>query len=135
MNIPSPRVTRKARIEIIPLIDIIFFLLAIFVMMSLSMIRNRGIQVNLPLASSGTALERDDRATITVTAAGGLYFNKDAMTLEGVIERLKAHKEAKGDPLVFIHGDAKAEFGMAVTVLDEIRKLGIAKIAIETKSR
>ncbi len=53
MKIPSPRAARKARIEIIPLIDIIFFLLATFVMMSLSMIKNRGIPVNLPVASSG----------------------------------------------------------------------------------
>jgi len=135
MNIPSPRGARKARIEIIPLIDIIFFLLATFVMMSLSMIKNRGIPVNLPLASSGTAQERKDYAAITVTAEGDLYFNKDAMNLEGIIERLRALKDANADPRVFIHGDSKAEFGMAVAVLDEIRKLGITKVAIETKSR
>ena len=135
MNIPSPRVARKARIEIIPLIDIIFFLLAIFVMMSLSMIKNRGIPVNLPISSSGSAIERKDYAAITVTAGGDLYFNKDAVTLEGLIERLKSFKDSNSDPRVFIHGDAKAEFGMAVTVLDEIRKLGFTKIAIETKSR
>ena len=135
MNIPSPRVARKARIEIIPLIDIIFFLLAIFVMMSLSMIKNRGILVNLPVSSSGSAIERKDYAAITVTAGGDLYFNKDSVTLEGLIERLKSFKDSNSDPRVFIHGDAKAEFGMAVTVLDEIRKLGFTKIAIETKSR
>ncbi|MGB8466262.1 MAG: biopolymer transporter ExbD, partial [Terrimicrobiaceae bacterium] len=73
MKIPSPRATRKARIEIIPLIDIIFFLLATFVMMSLSMIKNRGIPVNLPVASSGVAQERKDYAAITVTAEGVLY--------------------------------------------------------------
>jgi len=135
MNIPSPRGARKARIEIIPLIDIIFFLLATFVMMSLSMIKNRGIPVNLPVASSGTAQERKDHAAITVTAEGDLYFNKDAMSLEGIIERLRALKDTNTDPRAFIHGDAKAEFGMAVAVLDEIRKLGITKVAIETKSR
>ena len=135
MNIPSPRGARKARIEIIPLIDIIFFLLATFVMMSLSMIKNRGIPVNLPVASSGTAQERRDYAAITVTAEGDLYFNKDAMNLEGIIERLEALKDANADSRVFIHGDAKAKFGMAVTVLDEIRKVGITRVAIETKSR
>ncbi|HEY5705228.1 MAG TPA: biopolymer transporter ExbD [Terrimicrobiaceae bacterium] len=135
MTIPSPRGSRKARIEIIPLIDIIFFLLATFVMLSLSMIKNRGIPVNLPVASTGSAQERKDHAAITVTAEGDLYFNKDAMSLEGITERLKALKNADADPRVFIHGDAKAEFGMAISVLDEIRKLGITKVAIETKGR
>jgi len=135
MNIPSPRGARKARIEIIPLIDIIFFLLATFVMMSLSMIKNRGIPVNLPVASSGTAQESKNYAAITVTAEGDLYFNKDAMSLEGIVGRLGTLKVTDADPRVSIHGDAKAEFGMAVTVLDEIRKLGITRVAIETKSR
>jgi biopolymer transport protein ExbD len=135
MRIPSPRNVRKARIEIIPLIDIIFFLLATFVMVSLSMIKNRGIPVNLPAASSATAQERKDYTAITVTAEGDLYFNKEAMSLEGIVERLRILKLNEGDPRVFIHGDSKAEFGAAVAVLDEIRQLGIAKVAIETKSR
>jgi biopolymer transport protein ExbD len=135
VTIPSPRSVRKARIEIIPLIDIIFFLLATFVMVSLSMIKNRGIPVNLPAASSATAQERKDYTAITVTKEGDLYFNKEAMSLEGIVERLKVLKLIDGDPRVFIHGDAKAEFGTAVAVLDEIRKLGITKVAIETKPR
>lgn len=135
MKIPSPRSVRKARIEIIPLIDIIFFLLATFVMVSLSMIKNRGIPVNLPTASSATPHERKDYTAITVTAEGDLYFNKDALSLEGIVERLRNLMVTDNDPRVFIHGDEKAEFGNAVAVLDEIRKLGITKVAIETKSR
>ncbi len=135
MTIPSPRSTRKARIEIIPLIDIIFFLLATFVMVSLTMIKNRGIPVNLPTAASATPQERKEYTAITVTAEGDLYFNKDSISLEGIVERLRVLKATENDPWVFIHGDAKAEFGTAVAVLDEIRKLGITKVAIETKSR
>lgn len=135
MTIPSPRSGRKARIEIIPLIDIIFFLLATFVMVSLSMIKNRGIPVNLPVASSAVPQERKGYTAITVTAEGDLYFNKDAMTMEGIVKRLTFLKATDADPRVFIHGDAKAEFGIAVAVLDEIRKLGITKVAIETKGR
>lgn len=52
-KIPSPRSNKRARIEIIPLIDIIFFLLATFVMVSLSMVQNRGIPVTLPAAATG----------------------------------------------------------------------------------
>jgi biopolymer transport protein ExbD len=112
-----------------------FFLLATFVMVSLSMIKNRGIPVNLPTASSATPQDRSDYTAITVTAEGDLYFNKDAMSLQEVVEPLRALKMTTTDPLVFIHGDAKAEFGTAIAVLDEVRKLGIAKVAIGTKSR
>src|SRR6187431_489427 len=95
----------RARIEIIPLIDIIFFLLATFVMVSMSMIKNQGISVNLPIAASSSAQERKEYSAITVTAAGEYYFNKDVVSLEEVIERLKAVKAAEADPHVFINGD------------------------------
>jgi biopolymer transport protein ExbD len=104
-------------------------------MVSLTMIKNRGIPVNLPTAASATPQERKEYTAITVTAEGDLYFNKDSMSLEGIVDRLRVLKAAENDPWVFIHGDAKAEFGTAVAVLDEIRKLGITKVAIETKSR
>jgi biopolymer transport protein ExbD len=135
MNIPSPRGEKRARIEIIPLIDIVFFLLATFVMVSMSMIKNQGITVNLPIATSSSSQDRKDYSAITVTAAGEYYFNKDVVTLEQVIERLKEVKAADADPRVFINGDEKAEFGKAIAVLDEVRKLGISKVAIETKTK
>ena len=135
MNIPSPRAHKRARIEIIPLIDIIFFLLATFVMVSMSMIKNQGISVNLPIATSSSSQDRKDYSAITVTAAGEYYFNKDVVTLEQIIERLKAVKAVEADPHVFINGDEKAEFGKAIAVLDEVRKLGISKVAIETKTK
>ena len=135
MNIPSPQAKKKARIEIIPLIDIIFFLLATFVMVSMSMIKNQGISVNLPVAATSGTQERKDYSAITVTAAGEYFFNKDPATLEQVIERLKAVKSAEPDPRVFINGDEKAELGKAIAVLDEVRKLGISKVAIETKAK
>jgi biopolymer transport protein ExbD len=135
MIIPSPRGQKRARIEVVPLIDIIFFLLATFVMVSMSMIKNQGISVNLPVAASSGAQERKDYSAISVTAAGEYFFNKEPVTLEQVIERLKAVKSAETDPRVFINGDEKAEFGKAIAVLDEVRKLGISKVAIETKSK
>jgi len=135
MIIPSPRSAKRARIEIVPLIDIIFFLLATFVMVSLSMIKNQGISVNLPVAATSGAQDRKDFSAITVTAAGEYFFNKDLVSLEQLTERLKALKAAEADPRVFINGDEKAEFGKAIAVLDAARKLGISKVAIETKSK
>ena len=131
--IPSPHSKRRARIEIIPLIDIIFFLLATFVMVSLSMVKNRGIHVNLPSASTGTPQEPGDFATISINAAGGLFFNKQAVTPAQLGDDLKQLLASDADPRVFINGDTKAEFGAAIAVLDQVRGLGITKVAIETQ--
>ncbi|HET6409310.1 MAG TPA: biopolymer transporter ExbD [Chthoniobacteraceae bacterium] len=135
MNVPSPRSGKKARIEIIPLIDIVFFLLATFVMVSMAMIKNQGVSVNLPVASTSAPQERKEYTAITVTAAGDYYFNKEPATMEQIVERLTALKISQPDPRVFINGDQKAEFGKAVAVLDSVRKLGISKVAIETTSK
>ena len=133
--VPSPRGKKRARIEIIPLIDIIFFLLATFVMVSLSMVKNKAIPVNLPAASTGAPQERNESATISIDASGGLFFNKqpvDAARLDGALKELLAQNP---DPRVFISGDTKAEFGKAIAVLDEVRKIGITKVAIETQPK
>jgi biopolymer transport protein ExbD len=130
--IPSPRSKRRARIEIIPLIDIIFFLLATFVMVSLSMVKNHAIPVNLPGAATGAPQERNEFSTITIDAKGDYFFNKqpvDAMQLEAALKELVAQN---ADPRIFINGDTKAEFGKAIGALDVARKLGITKVAIET---
>lgn len=132
IQIPSPRSSKKARIEIVPLIDIIFFLLATFVMVSLSMVKNQAIPVHLPEASTGTSQERKDFSSISITAAGGIYLDKqpvDAAQLEAGLRQILA---ANPEPRIFIAGDKQAEFGAAIAVLDQVRKLGITKIAIET---
>ena len=133
--IPSPRSKRRARIEIIPLIDIIFFLLATFVMVSLSMVKNRAIPVNLPAASTGAPQERKDSAAITITAQGEVYFDKQLVNAAQLDAALQALIAGNPDARVFISGDARAEFGQAVDVLDHARRLGITKIAIETQPK
>ncbi len=135
MHIPLPRTRRRARIEIIPLIDIMFFLLATFLMVSLSMIRNQGISVNLPVASTSSAQDRKNYVSITVTEQGGFYWDKQPVKLAGLISRLQQMKQSMADPKVFINGDAKAHFEDVVSVLDEARKIGITKVAIETTKK
>jgi biopolymer transport protein ExbD len=133
MNIPSIRSRKRARIEIIPLIDVIFFLLATFMMVSISMVKNNAIKVNLPAAATSAPQEHNDRTTISVTKNGDLYFNKEQMQLDQLPARLQQLKSEQPDPKVFINGDEKAFFGAAVEVLDDLRKVGITKVAIDTK--
>ena len=130
---------KRARIEIIPLIDIIFFLLATFVMVSLSMTKNQGVQVALPAASSAASLgdqnEMNQTVTLSVTDKGDVFFNKEKITLAQLPLKLQTLKSSTKDPKVVINSDAGADFKHVVTVLDEVRKIGIVKVGINTDKR
>ena len=132
MKIPAAYQRKRTRIEIIPLIDIMFFLLATFVVVSLSMIRNEGITVRLPTAASGTREERNTAVTVSITAAGEIFLDKDKVELPALRDRLRAAKAAQPELAVFINGDERADFGIAVGVFDQVRMLGIAKVAVQT---
>jgi biopolymer transport protein ExbD len=135
MNIPSIRPQRRARIEIIPLIDIMFFLLATFVMVSLSMVKNRGIPVILPAASTATPQEHKDHVTVSIADTGQLYLDKRELSQEQLTAELRALHATNDELRVFIHGDENARLGLAIAVLDETRKLGISKVAFETRPK
>jgi biopolymer transport protein ExbD len=134
MRIPSLTAKRRARIEIVPLIDIVFFLLATFVMVSMSMVKNQGIPVNLPVAATSAPSERKEAVMLTVTAGNELYYNKERIPLEQLPARLRVLK-ASSDPSILINGDETALLGSAVAVLDEVRKSGIRKVSIQTKGK
>src|SRR5690349_2089078 len=128
MEIPSPRSSKKARIEVIPLIDIVFFLLATFVMVSLSMVKSKGVPVNLPVAATGQNENRDDFTSISVSADNIIYFNREQTTADALPELLKKLKAESPEPKVFINGDADSRLGVTVAVLDEVRRAGISKV-------
>ena len=134
MKIPYASAKKRGRIEIVPLIDVIFFLLATFVMVSLSMVKNQGIQVNLPRASTGKPQERSQASvvTVTVTEKSRLFLGKEQVTFESLVERLKAMQREQPDLRVVFNGDELAYFGDVVKVLDQARKAGIEKVAIQT---
>ena len=134
MEIPSSRSQRHARIEIVPLIDIMFFLLATFVMVSLSMVKSRGIAVVLPQASTGQPQEQSDHVSVSVTENGQLYLDKRELSQTELVETLGRLKAQNPELRVHINGDQNARLGLAISVLDEVRKLGITKIAFETRS-
>jgi biopolymer transport protein ExbD len=135
MHIPSPRAKRRARIEIIPLIDIIFFLLATFMMVSLSMVKNQGLTVHLPVASSAVTEDRSNIVTITVSDSGAYAWNKEAIDLFGISSRLAQAKATVPEPKIIINGDGHTQLQSVVTVLDEVRKAGLAKVTIQTVPR
>jgi len=126
---------KKARIEIIPLIDVIFFLLATFILFTLSLNKSNGLSVSLPRSETGEVRDPSSSVTITVTAEGTLAWDKDPVTLDEFLARLQNYKATETNPKILINGDENSFFSQAVYVFDEVRKAGIQKILIETKVR
>jgi biopolymer transport protein ExbD len=128
-----PRAVKKARIEIIPLIDVIFFLLATFVLFTLSLNKSNGLSVLLPTATTSVPRDPADTVTITVTAEGTLGWNKDPVTMQEFLDRLQVYKAHNPDGRVLINGDERAFFTQAIYVFDQARKAGFTKVFIETR--
>lgn len=131
MRMPR-QATEKARIEIIPMIDIIFFLLVFFMLSTLSMTLNRSLPVNLPRATAA-AQDRRDHLSITVTRAGEIFLNKESVTLQDMATRVQASLQQAPDTLAVIHADDQASHGTVVEIMDTIRVAGVAHLAIAVK--
>ncbi len=126
---------KKARIEINPLIDVIFFLLATFVLFTLSLNTPQGVPVVLPQAESGVERETAGTATVSVTEQGSLAWDKEFVDLNEFLNRLKAYYVSNPEGRILINGDDNAPFNQAIYVFDEARKAGFKKIFIETQVR
>ena len=127
------RPMKKARIEIIPLIDVIFFLLATFVLFTLSLNRIQSVPVDLPVPSlSSTPPDKDDLVILQVSAEDSLFWNREPLEFSELPARLAYYRSQTESPKIMVSNDEKARFGAAVKVLDEIRKAGIDRFSIET---
>jgi biopolymer transport protein ExbD len=125
---------KKARIEIIPLIDVVFFLLATFVLFTLALNKSGGFAVSLPNSETGEPRDLAGTATVTIRDDGTYGWDKEQIITGELIDRLKlfhiAHPEP--DAHILINGDENAMFYQVVYVFDEARKAGIQKVLIET---
>ncbi len=125
---PTPS-RRKSRIEIIPMIDVMMFLLVFFVLISLNTLPALGLRVALPYSSNPTHLEVTRRVTLTLTAEGEVYLDGEQTTLEAVTERLRAMaRDAK--LVVVVSGDQSARLQPLVSLLDALKAAGVTSATI-----
>jgi biopolymer transport protein ExbD len=124
-------------VEIIPLIDVIFFLLATFVLFTLSLNKIQSIPVELPQATLAPPSPRaeNDLAILQLSATGTAYWNKEPITNAEIRPRLLNLKATTPSPRVLVTGDDAASYGAVIAALDEVRKAGIQQVSIETAPR
>src|SRR6185369_872951 len=132
---------KKARIEIIPLIDVIFFLLATFVLFTLSLNKLASLPIDLPAATPPDPNAPPDEKTVflNISDQGTCYWKQGALGTPELIStaeiapRLNDYSGRYGaQARVFLQGDMRAHFGPAVQALDEVRKAGIEAVSIQT---
>jgi biopolymer transport protein ExbD len=134
VKLHSPIPHKKTRLEIIPLIDVMFFLLASFMMVSLTMTKQQTIKVNLPAASASQSDFKPDMVNIGVNAAGDLYFDKEPISLPAMEQRLKERFTRDPQTPVYISGDADTRHADMIKALDAARRAGFSKIAFNVKA-
>jgi biopolymer transport protein ExbD len=135
MKMRSPIPKKHARIEIIPLIDIMFFLLASFMMVSLSQTHMKGIRVNLPSANYVPPSNQvKDYVAIRVTEGNLIYFDNEPVISDDVLNRLVKLREQNKDIKVSLSAEMLATHGDVITVLDNIRLAQITKIGYQIKT-
>lgn len=123
---------KKPRIEIIPMIDTMFFLLVFFMIATLSMTIQHGMPVSLPTAESSTD-KIAEHVSLTLTREGRLYYNKEAITLQELEMRLANLRQSSSDPSLLINADEQVPHGRVIKVMDLIRLSGITSMGIATK--
>jgi biopolymer transport protein ExbD len=134
MKLRAYRVERSPKLMVIPMIDIIFFLLVFFMMSTLNMVYQKSLPVNLPLASAS----RQDLETplaITLSETGKIYLEQEELSLEVLRERLRQRLASQPKLAIVLRADQSAEHGRVVAIMDELKLAGVQKLAIATQGK
>jgi len=123
----------KARIEMLPLIDIVFLLLVFFIYAMLSMAVHHGMPVKLP-ASATAALDKESALSVTVKADGSLFLDQQPVALADLAQRLKEKMQPGETPGVLVFGDRSLPYQSLFHVLDHIRLAGIDRISLQAEA-
>lgn len=129
MKLRPLKIEKKPSIMIIPMIDIIFFLLVFFMMSMLSMTARHTLDLNLPTASSAE-LTAVKSLPVSITRDGTIYVEKEKISRENFLRRIELEKERNPEMTVLLSADAQSEHGDFLFVLDKLNAAGIRKISI-----
>ena len=117
------------QINIVPMIDVLFCILAFFIVSSLSLIRSEGLPVNLPKAATAQS-QLQAQIVVTVDVKGAIFLNRQPLKLEDLAEEVRALVGQNRAALVVINADARVAHGAVVSVIDRLNEVNGVKLAI-----
>ncbi len=120
------------QINIVPMIDVIFAILAFFIMSTLFLTRQEGLLVNLPTAQTATP-QKSSRATLTIDRQGQLFLNREAIALKQLERALKKQLTPGQDLTVVLNADGAVTHDRVIAVMDELRKIPRTRVAMATR--
>jgi biopolymer transport protein ExbD len=125
---------KPVRIQVIPMIDVMMFLLVFFVLISIHVLPALGLKVALPHSSVASKLDEVRRVTVTLTADGGIYLDGNPTTVADLPDQLR-NLSAQSKVAVIIAGDERSRLQILVDVLGALQRSGIAATSITTKAK
>jgi len=134
MKTNSLPLSAEARVEMLPLIDVVFLVLVAFIYASSFLAPKTGLPVDLPEASESKA-QRDEVATITIKRNGDLFFNKDLVQSSDLEQVLITAKNDNNSIAIYIKADRRAQLDSLIQVIDITRKVEISNVTIATRHR
>jgi biopolymer transport protein ExbD len=121
------------QINILPMIDVIFAILTFFIMSTLFLTRSEGLPVNLPKAATAKQQQVPSKVTITVDEQGVVSLNRKPTTIDDLTAQVRTLVGSNPEVLVIINADEKVGHGKVVAVMDRVRQVEGAKLAIATQ--
>jgi biopolymer transport protein ExbD len=134
MKIRSPLARRRSRLEIIPLIDIMFFLLASFMMVSLQMQKVRTLKASLPTATQITSAKKPDMIKLKVDPYGQVSMDNKLLSFPDLDKVLSQRLRADTNVPVYLSGSRNTTHGEMVYVLDFLRRAGVQRVAFAVRA-
>ncbi len=127
----KPFVFKRPRVELVPLIDMFFLLLAFFIFGVFSMTLQQGIVVDLPRAKTAS-VSQEPALTISLSADGALALDHEPITLDALAGALQQEQRRRRDALVVINADRQVAHGVVIAVLDAVRGAGLLRVSFQT---
>jgi biopolymer transport protein ExbD len=132
MKVKLPGTHRKSRIEMLPLMDMIFLLLAVFIYTMLSMAVHRGLNLDLPQSKS-SAPEKQLILSVSIDEKGLVYIDKQVVGIDKLTETLYIMTREKKDPGVLLFADKNISYQQLFKVLDKIKEAGLTRISLQAE--
>lgn len=133
MQLPNES-EERLEINIVPMIDVIFSILAFFIISTLFLTRSEGLDVSLPKASTAQA-QKSAQITVTIDKEGALAINRQSIELQGLQNAIEQKIEPETEPLVIVNADRSVDHGRVVEVMDLLRQLEGVKLAIAAEKQ
>jgi biopolymer transport protein ExbD len=134
MKLRSLRIENQPELMIIPMIDIIFFLLVFFMISTLSMVEQHTIPISLPQAA---AVQQDipHDVNITIMQDGQVLFDQEEMPLSLLAKRVNVELTKQPDSVFVLRADKQVDYGKVITVLDELKLAGAHRVSVATEKK